>query len=133
MRDSTYRLVYAGLGLVLVAVVALTVAFGPSGDETGLPEPIERVFPLPNGAVIRQAVVEIDTQVGYDIDLFVDDVRISPAEIDFQTGTSIFTWRPGPGRFFESWEPGVHEIRVEYDRTFGLPDPGDFTWTFRVQ
>ena len=60
MRDSTYRLVYAGLGLVLVAVVALTVAFGPSGDETGLPEPIERVFPLPNGAVIRQAVVDTE-------------------------------------------------------------------------
>ena len=133
MKDSTYRLVYAGLGLILVAIVALTLAFGPSGNEVELPEPIERVFPLPNGAVIRQAVIEVDTEVGYDIDLFVDDIRISPNEIEFQTGTSIYSWRPAPGRFFESWEPGIHDIRVDYERSFGLPDSGSFTWTFRVQ
>ena len=41
MKDSTYRLVYAGLGLALVAVAAFAFAFSPSGTETSLPEPID--------------------------------------------------------------------------------------------
>ena len=133
MKDTTYRLVYAGLGLALVAVVALTVVFNPSGTESPLPEPVERVFPLPNDSVVRQTAVEIDMAVGYDIVLYVDGFRVSPAEIAIQAGTNLHSWQPAPGRFLERWEPGPHEIRVEWDRTTGLPDPGSHTWTFRVR
>ena len=131
MKDTTYRLVYAGLGLALVAVVAL--AFSPSGTEVRLPEAVERVFPLPNDSVVRQTVVEVDLQVGYELELIVDGFRVSPAEIAIQTGTNLHSWQPAPGRFLESWEPGVHEVRVEWDRATGLPDPGSYTWTFRVR
>ena len=133
MKDTTYRLVYAGLGLALVAVVALALAFNPNGTETQLPDPVERVFPLPNDSVVRQTVVEIDMQVGYEIVLFVDGFRVSPAEIAIQAGTNLHAWQPAPGRFLETWDPGPHEIRVEWDRTTGLPDPGSYTWTFRVR
>ena len=133
MKDTTYRLVYAGLGLALVAVVALTVVFNPSGTESPLPEPVERVFPLPNDSVVRQTAVEIDMAVGYDIVLYVDGFRVSPAEIAIQAGTNLHSWQPAPGRFLERWEPGPHEIRVEWDRATGLPDPGSHTWTFRVR
>lgn len=133
MKDTTYRLVYVGLGLALVAVVALAVALSPSGTESSLPEPVVRVFPLPNDSVIRQTAIEIEIQVGYELVLFVDDIRISPIEIDIQTGTNRHTWQPRPGRFIERWTPGTHEIRIEWDRTAGLPDPGSYAWTFRVQ
>ena len=133
MKDTTYRLVYAGLGLALVAVIALAVAFSPSGTSPQLPEPVDRVFPLPNDSVVRQTVIEIDMAVGYEIVLFVDGFRVSPVEVSIQTGTNLHTWQPGPGRFLETWEPGPHEIRVEWDRSAGLPDPGSYTWTFRVQ
>ncbi|MCP4246867.1 MAG: hypothetical protein GY778_07445, partial [bacterium] len=132
MQDTTYRLIYAGLGLALVAVIALAVAFSPSGTQPQLPDPVERVFPLPNDAVIRQAALEIDMQVGYEIVLFVDGFRISPVEIGVQTGTNRYTWEPAPGRFLETWEPGSHEVEITWERVAGLPDPGSYRWTFRV-
>ena len=133
MSDATYRLLYAGLGSALVAVIGFTIAFSPSGDESTLPEVVERIFPLPNDAVIGQTAIEIDMAVGYQIVLFVDGFRIAPAEIGVQTGTNRFSWQPAPGRFLESWEPGTHEIRLEWDRAVGIPDPGEYRWTFRVQ
>ena len=133
MKASTYRLLYVGLALILVALVALTVAFGPSGERVALPAAIERVFPLPNDSVIRQTAVEVDMAPGYDVILVVDGFRIAPPELTIQTGTWVATWRPGPGRFIEEWGTGVHELRVEWERTQGLPEPGSFSWTFRVQ
>ncbi len=133
MKDTTYRLLYTGLGLALIAVVGFAVAFSPSGRESSLPEPVERVLPIPNNSVIRQAALEIDMRVGYEIVLFVDGIRISPIEIGIQTGTNRFTWEPAPGRFIEHWTPGTHEIRIEWERPAGLPDSGSYAWTFRVQ
>lgn len=133
MKDTTYRNIYAGLGVALVAVVALTIALSPSGTTPELPGPVERVFPLPNDSVIRQTVIEVDLEVGYDLVLFVDGFRISPAEVAIQTGTNRHSWQPAPGRFLEVWDPGSHEIRIEWERTGGLPDPGSYSWTFRVQ
>ncbi|NNJ47665.1 MAG: hypothetical protein HKP18_07530 [Acidimicrobiia bacterium] len=133
MKDTTYRFVYAALGIALVAVIGLAVAFSPSGTETPLPEPVERIFPLPNDSVIRQTALEIDMQVGYEIVLFVDGFRISPVEIGVQTGTNRYVWEPAPGRFLETWEPGTHEITIEWDRISGIPDPGSYSWSFRVQ
>ena len=133
MEDTTYRRIYIGLGLALAAVVGLAVAFSPSGTETPLPDPVERIFPLPNDSVIRQAALEIDMQVGYDIVLFVDGFRISPVEIGVQPGTNRYVWEPAPGRYLETWEPGTHEITIEWERTTGLPDPGSYSWSFRVQ
>jgi hypothetical protein len=133
MKDTTYRRVYIGLGLALVAVVATAMALNPSGTPVELPEPLERVFPLPNDSVIRQTVIEIDLQVGYDLALFVDGFRVPPVEIEIQAGTNLHSWQPAPGRFLEAWEPGTHEVRVEWERTSGLPDPGSYSWAFRVQ
>jgi hypothetical protein len=133
MKDTTYRLVYAGLGLALAAVIGLAVVFSPNGTGSPLPDAVERIFPLPNDAVIRQTSLEIDMQVGYEIVLFVDGFRISPIEIGVQTGTNRYQWQPAPGRFLESWAPGPHEIRIEWERVTGLPDPGSYSWTFRVQ
>ena len=132
MKASTYRSLYAGLGLVLVAVVILTLWLNPSGEGAPLPAAIERLFPLPNDSVIRQTSVEVDMAPGYDVVLFVDGFRIAPPELTIQTGTGLATWRPGPGRFIEQWETGLHELRVEWQRAQGLPEPGAYTWTFRV-
>ena len=133
MSDSTYRLIYAGLGLGLVAVVALAVAFAPSGDAVELPDQVERLFPHPHDSVIRQAAIEVDMAPGYGIVLFVDGIRIAESELREQVGTGLFSWRPEPGGFIESWEPGLHEVTIEWARRTGLPDPGTFSWTFRVR
>ena len=133
MNDSTYRLVYAGLGLGLVAVIALAVAFAPSGEAVDLPDQVERIFPQPNDSVIRQTAIEVDMQPGYAVVLFVDGIRIPESNLIEQVGTGLFSWRPEPGELIESWEPGEHEVRIEWERRTGLPDPGTFSWNFRVR
>ena len=133
MKDTTYRLVYVSLGLAAMVVVGLAIMFAPSGSQADLPDPVERIFPLPNDAVIRQTTLEVDMAAGYQMVLFVDGIRISPVEIGIQTGTNLHTWQPAPGRFLETWAPGTHTIRIEWERTGGLPEPGSYAWSFRVQ
>ncbi|MDP8958023.1 MAG: hypothetical protein M3N51_02215 [Actinomycetota bacterium] len=133
MSDVKYRLIYVGLALGLVAVVAIGLAFGsPEGRDIGLPEPVEGVSPLPGETVLRQARLEIDMPVGYRVEIFVDGQRIPESEVDHVEATGLHSWSPGPGRLFTLWTPGEHSVRITWDSTSGLPDPGEFHWSFRV-
>ncbi len=133
MDRSTYRLVMAGLALLLGAVVALAIVFNPRGREGGLPAAVVSVEPAPNSAVLPQAGLEIVMEAGYVIALEVDGVRVPDSELGFVEPTGRFTWAPGPGRALEAWAPGEHRVSISWDRSVGLPDQGSFTWTFRVQ
>jgi hypothetical protein len=133
MGPNRYRIIYTMLGLALAAIVIGAVVLAPSGRETPIPAPIESFFPQPGDIVQRPLTLEIDMKVGYRIDVFVDDVLIPSSEIEFTEATGNHLWRPGPGRVFEEWTPGVHTILVTYDTVTGPPDPGRLRWAFRVQ
>jgi hypothetical protein len=121
------------LGAAFVAlVVVVTVAY-PSGEPDTIPAPLEAVSPLPGEAVVGQVAIEIDLPIGYVIDLVVDGRPVPPAEIVAVEGLGSYRWYPGPGRVVERWEPGEHPIEVSWDSLPGrLPDPGAFSWRFRV-
>jgi hypothetical protein len=123
---------YAGLGLALTALIALAVALAPTGDPTSLPEPLQDLFPSPGDSVLRQASVEIDLPVGYAVGLVVDGRAVPASEIAVTPSTGVWRWQPAPGASIEEWSPGEHTVTVTWDRTAGRPDPGEFTWTFRV-
>jgi hypothetical protein len=129
-----YRFIYIGLGALAVAVVALAFAFGKSGDPIELPGPVEAVFPLPGDAVLMQAFVEVDMQVGYTVDIYVDGFLVPEGEVNFVEATGVYRWAPSPASLYlDSWTPGEHTVRIVWDTVAGLPDRGEFTWTFRVQ
>jgi hypothetical protein len=129
-----YRLIYVGLGALAVAVILLGIVFGQGGDPVVLPDPVESVSPLPGDATLRQAVIEVDMKVGYDVAIFVDGFRVPDSEISFIEGTGVYRWAPSPaGLYLTEWTPGTHEVRIEWDTVSGLPDVGSFEWTFRVQ
>ena len=129
-----YRWIYAGLGLLAVAVVALGVAFAPSGEPVELPEPVEAVSPHPGDAVLPQAVVEVDMAVGYQATLFVNGFPVPPSEVTVVEGTDVYRWAPSPNSLvMPQWPPGTQQVEVVWDTVTGLPDPGSFTWEFRVQ
>ncbi len=128
-----HRLVYTGLTLALAALVAAVVWLMPAGEESGLPEPLESVFPEPGDAVVRQTVVEVDLPVGYVIELWVDGDPVPPFEIGVTESTGRWVWQPGPGRSVEQWSAGGHTVRITWDRPLGRPDPGEFEWSFRIQ
>ena len=121
--------------LSLTALLSLTIYFGISfyqnNNETKeLPSVIENISPLPNDQVPQQASLEIDLPVGYELTLVVDNYIIPSSEILYIEGTGVYVWKPGPNKTFEVWNPGKHEIKITWSRVTGLPDVGEFSWTF---
>ncbi len=126
-----YRYIYVGLGLVIVAVVAFGVALGGSGEPVQLPDPIEAISPAPGDLVTFQTGIEIDMEIGYSADIYVDGWLMQ--DTNFVEGTGVYRWAPTPSNpTINEWTPGEHVIRVVYDTVNGLPDPGSFEWSFRV-
>lgn len=143
MPARSYRAIYFGLAMALVAVVALGIAFGsPSGDGGGRPEVLEAVLPQAGSQSHQLARVEIDVPVGYEASLWIDFrgtadnsanwFRIPSDEIIYVEATGVYSWQPGPGQLIDRWEPGNQRVRVTWDTTTGLPDPGEYDWSFRV-
>lgn len=126
-----YRYIYVGLGLLAVAVVAFGVALGGGGEPLELPDPIEAISPAPGDRVTFQTGIEVDMEVGYTADIYVDGWLMQ--DTNFVDGTGVYRWAPTPSNpTVNEWTPGEHTIRVVYDTVNGLPDPGTFEWSFRV-
>jgi hypothetical protein len=129
-----YRLVYAGLALLALAAVLLGVAFGRGTAPDPLPEQIESISPRPGEAVPRQVMLEVDLQPGYVATIYVDGFPIPPGEIILIEATGVHRWQPSPGGVVvQEWTQGTHTIHITWDTVAGLPDPGEYEWSFRVQ
>ncbi|HUO46291.1 MAG TPA: hypothetical protein VM470_05615 [Acidimicrobiia bacterium] len=129
-----YRYLYFGLGCVVVAAIILGVAFGRSGAPEPLPFPIESLRPARGDTVLRQAYVEVDLDSNYRADVFINGFLIPQPELTYIEATGVHRWRPGPRSvILTEWVPGEQTVRVVWDTIAGLPSPGEFTWSFRVQ
>lgn len=130
---NRYRLIYLGLGLLLVVVVALGVAFGsPDTPGDDRPAQIEAVSPEPGETVLRQARLEVDVPAGYTVEIFVDGFRVPEEELFIVEGTGVHSWQPGSETGVAEWSPGQHEVLVRWRTLSGLPDVGEYSWSFRV-
>jgi hypothetical protein len=130
---TKYRLIYAGLALAMVALIAATWALSGDGRRPSLPTPVEQVSPAPDATVLRQASIVVDMVSGYAVSISVDGIDIPPSELTASEALGRYEWEPGPGKAFDTWSPGRHEVIVSWDTITGLPDLGSFTWGFRVQ
>lgn len=129
-QNVSYRLIYLGLGLLAVAVIALGVLFNRDGEAVDIPPPIEAVQPAPGSIIIRQGVVEVDLEIGYEATIYVDGFPVNP---QFVAATGVYTWAPNPtDPVMNEWTPGEHRVRVEWFKITGVPEAGAFEWTFRA-
>ena len=136
------RLVYGGLGALLLAVILIGVVLNSgTQDATGPPDILENLQPSPGSLVLPQTEVLIDVPNEYTIELFIEIftadgpawVRIPESEINATlAATGVYRWKPEPNNFIEEWIPGNTRMRVRWDTISGLPDPGEYTWSFRV-
>ena len=131
MTKQTYRFII----LLLTGLLALVITWGISfsqdnSEELVLPNSLENIYPLPYNQVPQQASLEIDLPVGYQLTLIVDNYIIPQSEIQYVEATGVYIWRPGPGKTFETWNPGKHTVRISWDTSTGLPDFGEYDWEF---
>ncbi|MGI9572312.1 MAG: hypothetical protein ACR2L5_03195 [Candidatus Actinomarinaceae bacterium] len=133
MKKNTYRLIFLSLFLLLGITISLGVNFYQNNDETiELPTVIEGISPLPNYQVPQQTSIEINLPVDYEIVLIVNNYIIPSSEILNVEATGVFEWKPGPNKTFETWKAGEQNIRVTWSKVVGLPDVGEFSWTFYI-
>lgn len=126
-----YRFIYIGLGLVAVAAIAFGIALNNAGDAVEYPPALEAVYPEPGDLVPIQTTVEVDLEVGYKADIYVDGWLVE--DTNYVEGTGVYRWAPSPTNpTINEWAPGEHTIRIVYDTLNGLPDIGEFEWSFRV-
>ncbi len=133
MSSTRYRVMFLGLGIAFALVIVFAVVWAPAGREIRLPMAVESISPADGATVQRQIGLQIDMQVGYEIELFIDSVRIPDDEIGFTAATGRYVWEPGPASTFSEWSPGTHSVSINYERTSGRVDVGALRWVFRVQ
>ena len=126
-----YRMIYLGLGLVAVAAIAFGLVFATEGEPSAPPPPVEAIHPQPGDLVPPQTNVEIDLEVGYRAEIFVDGWQVDDAV--FVEGTGVYRWAPSASNpTINEWTPGTHTVLVSWDTIDGLADPGTYEWSFRV-
>ena len=132
MSDAKYRIIFISLAIAFVAVIIAAFAFGsPSSDQAQLPPAIEGISPLPASQVPSQMAVEVDVPVGYRIEMFIDGFRVPESELRFVEGTGVYSFIPEDSSVI-AWNAGSHTVLVRWSRLGGLPDEGDYRWTFRT-
>ncbi len=109
------------------------VIFAPEGGPSELPPTVESYSPFDGSTVLRQIKVEIDLPTDYDVIMVIDGITIPSAELTVTPETGRFAWQPSATTIIPDWTVGFHTVWVRWDRSNGLPDPGEWTWTFRVQ
>ena len=131
MTKNTYRLIILSLTGLLIFTIYLGMSFyQQNNDSFVLPTPLENIYPLPNDQVPQQVSLEIDLPVGYELTLIVDNYIIPGSEIQYVEATGVYIWKPRVNGTFEQWSPGSHLIRISWDTISGLPDYGEYEWTF---
>ncbi len=131
-----HRLVMTGLGLLLVATVAVAWAYWPHGDELAIPPQVERLAPGPGDQVPRQVPLTVDVEPGYEVRIFVpvDGVFIEVPLDEVDRGgavNGVFVWAPGPGRTLVEWAQD-QRVRVLIESTSGVVTVDELEWGFRT-
>lgn len=144
MTRQQYRLIYLGLGLLLVGIVGIGWALTTSTSSDAVrSEVIEDLSPEPFSQAPRQVSIDVDIPVDYQLEIWIDFrgsgdldanwVRVPPAEIIVIEATGEYSYRPLPGSpFLEEWAPGDQRVRLVWNTKTGIPDPGTYEFSFRV-
>lgn len=126
-----YRYIYIGLGLLGAAALILGIVFAKDGEGVELPGALVSVSPEPGEMVPPQAPLEVVLPVGYRAQIWVNGWPIT--DFTFIEATGVHRWAPSPADpNIQSWPSGTQQVRITWDTYAGLPDPGEFEWSFRV-
>lgn len=144
MTDRQYRLVFIGLGMLLLGVMSIGWALtSATTSDVTRPGVIENLSPEPDSQVPRQTSIDVEVPVDYRVEIWIDFrgsgdlaanwVRVPEAEVTVIEATGQYSWQPSAqGSLLREWEPGQQRVRIVWDTRVGIPDPGVYEFSFRV-
>jgi hypothetical protein len=138
-HPGRFAIVAAGLTLVALLFAGAIVSADTKDERTALPTQVQSVSPKPGSIVPPQEQITVDLRDDLTADLelcgptqSVGACTALPADqVTFVPGLGQLTFRPGPDKEIDAYEPGQNRVNVSY-RSQADPskDTGTFTWTF---
>lgn len=138
-HPGRFAIVAGGLTLVALLFGAAIVTADTKDRRTALPSQIQSISPKPGAIVPPQEQITVDLRDDLTADLELCGPTQSagsctalPADqVEFIPGLGQLTFRPGPGKEIESYQPGQNRVNVSY-RSQADPsrDTGAYSWVF---
>jgi hypothetical protein len=135
-HPGRFAIVAGGLTVVALLFGAAIVTADTKDRRTTLPSQIQSVSPKP-GAIVppqEQITVDLRDDLTADLELCGPTGGCTPLPADqvaFVPGLGQLTFRPGPDKEIEAYQPGQNRVNVAY-RSQADPnrDNGTFSWVF---
>ncbi len=131
-----WRLVIVGaicLAVLNLGIVLLTQS-DPAPQGRTLPSTIDSVSPLPGALARLQDTVTADLRDDLTGVLVIDGAEVPEDQLERIVPLAEVSFRPGPDKDLQQFEPGVHNVAVYYWAQ-GKPRParpGVYSWSFRA-
>jgi hypothetical protein len=138
-HPGRFAIVAGGLTLVALLFAGAIVSADTKDERTALPTQVQSVAPKPGAIVPPQEQITVDLRDDLTADLELCSptqsagscTAIPADQVDFIPALGQLTFRPGPDKEIDAYEPGQNRVNVTY-RSQADPskDNGTFTWTF---
>ena len=125
--------------VAMLLIVGNLVLFGLDTSDTTrggrtFPIAVETVNPLPGELLRPQDGITVDLRNDLTGVLLIDRVEVPEDQTDRTEVNGQVSFRPGPGKDIEKFEPGQYVVTVLYwpqgkDRP---KNPTSYSWTFRA-
>ncbi|MGZ4690397.1 MAG: hypothetical protein ACXVKA_09530 [Acidimicrobiia bacterium] len=138
-HPGRFAIVAGGLTLVAVLFAGAITTADTKDRRTTLPSQIQSISPKPGAIVPPQEQITVDLRDDLTADLELCGPTQSagsctalPADqVDFVPGLGQLTFRPGPGKEIDAYQPGPNRVNVTYrSQADPAADNGTFSWTF---
>jgi hypothetical protein len=135
-NPGRFAIVAGGLTLVALLFAGAIMSADTKDVKSTLPGQVQSVSPRPGSIVPPQEQISVDLRDDLTADLEVCGpaggcIPIPADQVAFIPALGQLTFRPGPGREIEAFEPGRNTVKVTY-RSQADParDNGSFSWAF---
>jgi hypothetical protein len=138
-HPGRFAIVAGGILLVVLLFAGAITTADTKDRRSTLPATIQSISPAAGSIVPPQEQISIDLRDDLTADLALcgptqsagSCTAIPADQVDFIPALGQLTFRPGPGKEIEAYEPGLNRVEVTYySQADPARDNGAYSWTF---
>jgi hypothetical protein len=138
-HPGRFAIVAGGLTLVVLLFAGAIITADTKDRRTTLPSQVQSVSPKPGAIVPPQEAITVDLRDDLTADLSLCGPTQSPGactalpadQVDFIPALGQLTFRPGPGKEVDAYQPGQNQVVVTYrSQADPAQDNGVYSWAF---